>query len=116
MQYLVLIYDEPGQRANIPPEAMAAVMPKFMAYSDMLRGRNAYVAAAPLAEPSSTTTLRIRDGKRLVTDGPFAETKEWLGGFYLIECASLDEALDLAAKCPAAEMGSTLEVRPIIDM
>jgi hypothetical protein len=59
--------------------------------------------------------VRVRDGKRLITDGPFAETKEWLGGYYVIECDSLDRALDLAADCPGAKWGS-IEIRPVMDI
>jgi hypothetical protein len=71
------------------------------------------VDGAPLQLPETATTVRMRDGKRVVTDGPFAETKEWLAGFYTFECASLDEALDWAAKIPGAYYGS-IEVRPLM--
>ncbi|MBV8600067.1 MAG: YciI family protein [Candidatus Eremiobacteraeota bacterium] len=111
MKYMLLIYtaDRPA------PEARAAAMPAWIAYTEELQRRKAYVAAAPLAEPSSATTVRAHSGKRTVTDGPFAEKKEWLGGYYLIEAESLDQAIEAAAMCPAAKYGS-IEVRPIDEM
>jgi len=74
-----------------------------------------YLAAAPLEPTSSSTSVRVRDGRRLVTDGPFAETREQLGGFFLIEAADLDEAIAIAAKVPTARHGS-IEVRPVWTM
>ena len=71
-------------------------------------------AGGPLSPPSTATSVRVRDGRSVVTDGPFAETKEALGGFYLLECKDLDEAIEMAAKIPAAKRG-TIEVRPIWD-
>lgn len=90
-------------------------MPAWEAYGAELRRRKAYIDAAPLAETTSATTVRAHDGKRTVTDGPFAETKEWLGGYYIIDCASLDAAIEAAAMCPAAKYGS-IEVRPLVEM
>ena len=115
MRYLVLIYDE--QTANPspgPPDpaVRGQVTEQYNAYSQMLRDRGAYVAGEALRPVTTATTIRVRDGKSMITDGPFAETKEALGGFYLIEAADLDEALELAAGVPAATYGS-IEVRPI---
>jgi hypothetical protein len=73
------------------------------------------VAGEPLQPPDTATTVRMRDGQRIVTDGPFAETKEWLAGFYTFNCNSLDEALDWAAKIPGAKYGS-IEVRPVMEI
>lgn len=114
MKYMLLIYNEPVEREPTPEE-WAAAMPAWEAFGNELRSRGAYVDAAPLANTASATTVRIRDGKRAVTDGPFAETKEWLGGYYVIEAPSLDGAIEAAAMCPGAKMGS-VEVRPIVDM
>ena len=114
MQYMLLIYNETP--ATPPSDAqMEAVYKEYVAYSDDLRKRGAFVEAAPLAPPSSATTVRVRDGNRMVTDGPFAETKEWLGGYYVIEAASLDHALEAAAMCPGAKFGS-VEIRPVAEM
>ena len=117
MRYLVLIYDE--QTANPSPEppdpaTMGPVMEEYNAYSQMLRDKGAYVAGEALQPVTTATSIRVRDGHTMTTDGPFAETKEALGGFYLIEAKDLDEALDLGRKCPGAKFG-TIEVRPIVD-
>jgi hypothetical protein len=118
MRYLVLIYDE--ETANPSPEppepaVWGQVMGDYNAYSQMLRDRGAYVAGEALQPVTTATTVRIRDGQTMTTDGPFAETKEALGGFYMIEAKDLDEALELGAACPGARFGS-VEVRPIIEL
>ena len=113
MQYLILIYSE--EQATPPdPAQIGAVMEEYNAYSQMLRDRGAFVGGEALQPTATATTVRIRDGQTMTTDGPFAETKEALGGFYLVEAADLDEALALAAACPGAKWGS-IEVRPIVD-
>ena len=112
MQYLVLIYSEETPRAEAA--AQAAVMDEYNAYTQMLRDKGHYVSGEALQPTSTATTVRIRDGQTMTTDGPFAETKETLGGFYLIEANDLDEALQLGAACPGAKYGS-IEVRPIVD-
>ncbi len=113
MKYLLMIYT-PDEGRPHTDEEWAAVMPAYEAYGERVRASGAFVDAAPLAEPSSATTVRIRDGKRLITDGPFAETKEWLGGYYVVDCETLDQAIEYAADCPGAVHGS-IEVRPILD-
>lgn len=113
MQYLVLIYSEERDEPR-DPMAMGAVMEEYNAYTKMLRDSGAFVAGEALQPTTTATTVRIRDGQTLTTDGPFAETKEALGGFYLVEAADLDEALRLGAACPGAKWGS-IEVRPIVD-
>src|SRR5690242_7410856 len=80
-----------------------------------LRAKGQYVAANPLHPVSTATSIRVRDGKRLVTDGPFAETREQLGGFYLINAKDLDEAMSIAERIPAARFG-TIEVRPVMEI
>jgi hypothetical protein len=80
-----------------------------------LKKADVWRAGEPLQPPSTATTIRIRQGNRVTTDGPFAETKEWLSGFYLAECESLDEALEWAAKCPGATYGA-MEVRPLMEL
>ncbi len=117
MRYLVLIYDE--QSANPSPEppdpaTWGPVLEEYNAYTKMLRDSGAYVAGEALQPVTSATTIRVRDGQTMTTDGPFAETKEALGGFYMIDAKDLDEALELGAKCPGAKFGS-IEVRPIVD-
>jgi hypothetical protein len=114
MQYMLLIYADP----SVTPQSEAehdALFEAFQAFTKDLRSSGAYVAGDPLAPPSSATTVRVRDGKLAVTDGPFAETKEWLGGFLIIQASSLDDALEVATKCPGAKYGS-VEIRPIVNM
>jgi hypothetical protein len=114
MQYALLIYQEPMTREPSAAEG-EAMLQEYNAFSQGLRDRNAIVGGERLTDPSSATTVRIRDGNKVVTDGPFAETKEYLGGFYIIEAPSLDGALEAASMCPGAKYGS-VEVRPVYDM
>jgi hypothetical protein len=113
MQYLVLIYSAEGAQPA-DAERVGGMMVEYNDYSKMLRDSGAFKAGEALQPTSSATTIRVRDGRTLTTDGPFAETKEALGGFYQIEAKDLDEALKLAAACPGAKWGS-IEVRPIVD-
>jgi hypothetical protein len=113
MQYMLLIYmpePAPGDGELAMPD-----MAPWFAYTDWLREKGIYKAGDPLAPSSATTTIRVRDGQRLTTDGPFAETKEVLGGYYVIETDDFDLALEAAARCPGALYGS-MEVRPIFEM
>jgi hypothetical protein len=112
MQYMCLIY-APTDAPELSPEEGAKLHAEYYAFTEEARASGKMVDGAPLQPPEDATTVRVREGKRVVTDGPFAETKEWLGGFYTFECASLDEALDWAAKIPGARYGS-IEVRPIM--
>ncbi|MEO8461677.1 MAG: YciI family protein [Chloroflexota bacterium] len=113
MQYLLLIYTaETGADSAVDDEAMAPELAAYAAFSRETRERNQYVAGEALEPTSTATSVRVRNGQIAVTDGPFAETKEALGGFYLLECADLDEAIEMAAKIPSATRG-TIEVRPI---
>jgi hypothetical protein len=109
MQYILLIYDN---EANAPQDE--AEMKKWFTYTDELRASGAFVAGEALHPVATATTVRVKNGKRLTTDGPFAETKEQLGGFYIVDCKNLDEALKWAEKIPSADRGS-VEVRPIVD-
>ena len=112
---MILIYSEEGaQPRDAERVGAGGMMVEYNDYTKMLRDRGALKAGEALQPTSSATTVRVRDGQTLTTDGPFAETKEALGGFYQIEAADLDEALRLAAACPGAKWG-TIEVRPIVD-
>ena len=115
MQYMLLIYDDEKQWAGMSAEESRQLMQEYFAYTDELRQAGAFVAGEPLQPTQTATTVRVRDGERLVTDGPFAETKEQLGGYYLIDVESLDEALEWAAKIPSARLGS-IEVRPVMEI
>jgi hypothetical protein len=110
---MVLIY-EPDRTTRSPKE-WAEMMPAYMAYTEGLQAAGVLRGGSALSDTGSATTVRVRDGKRTITDGPFAETKEFLGGYYLLECATLDQALEHAAACPGAPRGS-IEVRPLMDV
>ena len=113
MRYLLLIYTE--EPTETPPEDVtAAELEGYNAFSDEIRDRGILEAGEALHPTTSATTVRVRDGETVTTDGPFAETKEALGGFYLINAKDLDDAIELAAKIPGAKHGS-IEVRPIFD-
>ena len=113
MQYLLLIYQaEVGARSAADDELMTTELAAYAAFSRETVERKQYIAGEALEPTTTATSVRVRDGRVSVTDGPFAETKEALGGFYLLECADLDEAIEMAAKLPAAKRG-TIEVRPI---
>ncbi len=114
MRYLLMIY-EVDRDGEVAREAMEADLARYAAFTQETRRRDAYRAGEALEPTNTATTVRIRDGKTFVTDGPFAETKEFLGGFYLLECRDLDEAIELAAMIPAAERGS-VEIRPIWEL
>ncbi len=109
MKYMLLIFEEPGTLERLPEDERNAAYGEYMAASDT----PGVVGGAQLQHAQTATTVRVQDGRTLITDGPFAETKEQLGGYYIIETATLDEALQWAAKCPSAASGS-IEVRPMI--
>ena len=112
MRYLCLIYDDEAVINDMPKNEADAFMGEYFAFTDGIRQGGQYVAGEALHPVSTATTVRIRNGKLSTTDGPFAETKEQLGGFYLVEARDLNEAIQIAAKIPPAEVGS-IEVRPI---
>jgi hypothetical protein len=116
VRYLLLIYDEEsaGTQTVPPPseEDVSKVMGDYNAFTTELRDRGVYEGGEALQPVASASTVRLRDGQAMITDGPFMETKEALGGFYLLNCRDLDEALEFAAKCPGAQVGS-IEIRPI---
>ena len=110
MQYALMIYPDPDYLEAMPDAERAATRADYLALADDAR----YVAGARLQPVETATCVRVVGGRTLMTDGPFADTKEVLGGFVLIEAANLDEALDLAASIPAARFGGTVEVRPVV--
>jgi hypothetical protein len=113
MKYLLLIYGSEATKRT-PEEGMALVK-EYVAVADSLRANGQFVAAERLQPTSTATTVRIRDGKALTTDGPFAETKEQLAGFYFIDVKDIDEAIAVAQRLPASRHGC-VEVRPIHTM
>ena len=114
MKYLLTIYDDESMWGNAQPGDVNAMMDGYRKFGEEVHGNGAFVAGEALESISTATTVRVKDGERLVTDGPFAETKEQLGGFYLIECADLDAALGWARKVPTRP-GNAVEVWPAMD-
>jgi hypothetical protein len=116
MNYMLLIYEgEADFAARTDPARQGALFGAYRAYTEALKEAGVFVGGAPLQHPGQSATVRQRDGRRQVQDGPFAEAKEQLGGYYVIEAASLDQALEWAARCPAAGYGA-VEVRPYLPM
>ena len=113
MKYLCLIYDEEKKMGAMSQSESATFMGEYFAFTEGIRKSGHYVAGEALQPVQTATTVRIRNGKVSTTDGPFAETKEQLGGFYLIEARDLNDALQVASKIPSARLGS-IEVRPIM--
>ena len=111
MRYLLAIYGDESQREAMSPEEGVAVMEAYGAYTQQVQEAGVMVGGDGLQPSSTATTVRVRNGERLVTDGPFAETREQLGGYYLVEAKDLDEALGIAERIPSSRFG-TIEVRP----
>jgi hypothetical protein len=114
MRYMLIILGDESQYANLSAEEQAANGARWADYTKELVDAGAFVSGDGLQSVTTATTLRVENGERVLTDGPFAETKEQIGGFYVIECRDLDEAIDWAAKLPHAEMGTT-EIRPVLE-
>lgn len=116
MKYLLLIYNDEAAAAeafvNATPEELEAQIQPWYDYGNWLTEKGWYVAGDALQPTATATTVRTPDGKPVVTDGPFAETKEQLGGYYLLDVSNLDEAIEAGARCPGAAYG-TVELRPI---
>jgi hypothetical protein len=110
MQYALMVYAEPGYDEALPEEQREAERAEYFALADDPR----CVGGAQLQPAETATCVRVAGGRTLMTDGPFADTKEVLGGFALVEAANLDEAIELAARIPAARHGGAVEVRPVV--
>ena len=115
MRYMLLCYDDDQAWEKAGQAALQEAMQEAVSLAHHLKAKGQYVLAAPLHPTSTATSVRVRAGKRLVTDGPFAETREHLGGYFLIEAKDLDEAIAVAARIPGARKG-TVEVRPVIEL
>jgi len=113
MRYMVLIYGSEAATATMTQAEGEAEMQAYWGFNKLTEERKVLVSGEALVPTSSAATIRVRDGKLLTTDGPFAETKEQLGGFYLLECKDLDEAIELASQIPGAKTGS-VELRPVV--
>lgn len=114
MRYACLIYDDEKKLATLSQDDANAFMGEYFQFTESIKESGNYVAGEALQRIENATTLRQRGGKLSTTDGPFAETKEQLGGFYLIEARDLNEALQIAARIPSVKTGA-IEVRPVVD-
>jgi hypothetical protein len=112
MRYLCLIYDDESKWGTMPKEQADAMMGEYFAFTEGVKKSGHYVGGEALQPTHTATTVRVRQGKISTTDGPFAETKEALGGYYLINAKDLNDAIQVAAKIPSARIG-TVEIRPI---
>jgi hypothetical protein len=110
MQYVLLIYDDPKQWETIAPEERESLYVEYMAVSNLPNTKG----GAQLQSTDTARSVRVKNGETIVTDGPFAETKEALGGYYVIEADSAAEAEAIAARVPSARLGGTVEVRPVV--
>jgi hypothetical protein len=115
MQYLLLIYNVESEWDSMPGAVQSEMMGQFKAFTQSIRDSGHFQKGERLFNTDKATSVRVRDGKTLVTDGPFAETKEQLGGFYLVEAPDLDVAIKIASRVPSVVAG-TVEVRPIVPM
>ena len=111
MKYALLIYSKPGSHEALPEDEYKAMFAEYVALAEDPR----CVASAQLESVESATTVRVNSGQTLTTDGPFADTKEVFGGYYVFEADNLDRALELAARIPAARLGGAVEVRPVVE-
>jgi hypothetical protein len=114
VRYMLLIYGEDGGDESLPEDELRALYQEYFRLGDDLRSQSKLVSSEELAPATTATSVQVRGGDTLVTDGPFAETKETLGGYYLIEADSLDEAIEWASRIPAARDGK-VEIRPVHD-
>ena len=115
MKYLLMIYEEEKAWNALSDAERGKIFGEYMQFSNEIKAEGKYVGGNPLKPTSTATTVRVRNGKQMVTDGPFAETKEQLGGYFLVEATDLDDAIKIAGRIPGAKMGS-IEVRPVLPM
>ena len=114
MKYMLLIHDTENRWGALSDDERQQIMADYRRFTEEIRASGHFRAGSQLQPTSTATTVRVRSGKRLVTDGPFAETREQLGGYYLVEARDLDEAIGLAERLPSAKMG-TIEIRPLAE-
>src|SRR5690242_9251569 len=114
MKYLCLIYDEEKKLDAMPPSESESFMGEYFAFTERIRQSGHLLGGEALQPVKTATTIRVRNGKIATTDGPFAETKEQLGGFYLIDARDLNDAIRVAAQIPSARLGS-IEIRPVME-
>ncbi|HEX3175640.1 MAG TPA: YciI family protein [Methylomirabilota bacterium] len=116
MRYILLIYRDERAVAKLSDQERAKIFKQYGDFTESIRASGAFQAGDPLQPATTATTVRMKNGKTVTTDGPFAETKEQLGGYYIVEAKTLDEAVSMAGRIPAVALGGSVEVRPIMDM
>ena len=114
MHYLLMIYDDEKTFAGMPEAKRTALMQEYRAFTRDIVKSGHFRAGAQLQPTSKGSTVRETNGRHVITDGPFAETKEHLGGYYLVECKDLDEAIAIAGRIPSIRVGSSIEARPLV--
>jgi hypothetical protein len=114
MKYMLLIQDSEQRWGELAEAEVQQVMAEYRQFTEEIKSSGHFLGGAQLEPTSSATSVRVRNGKRLVTDGPFAETHEQLGGYYLIDARNLDEAISIAARIPSSRFG-TIEIRPVVE-
>ena len=114
MQYMLMIYGDEQLWGQMPEAQKGKTMQEYREFTEGIVKSGHFRTGARLQPTSTTTTVREKNGKRVTTDGPFAETKEQLGGYYLVECRDLDEAISIAARIPSIRVGGSIEVRPVV--
>ena len=115
MQYMLIIHNDPSLHPKPGETGWDDLLTDYFAFNQHLEAQKIKFSGDPLMPPQTATTVRIRDNKSITTDGPFAETKEWMSGYYLVEVENLDVALELANLIPSAKFGS-VEIRPVLQM
>jgi hypothetical protein len=115
VKYILLIHDDEATWGALSEEERSQLFKEYMEFGDELQSKGVMRGGEQLQPTSTATTVRVKDGKTLTTDGPFAETKEQLGGYYVIECENLDQAVSAAAMIPSTRIGGVIEVRPLVE-
>lgn len=115
MQYLLMIYENEKVWVDMPEAQRNSMFGEYMTYTNDIKATKHFIAGDALQPVATATTVRVRDGKTQVTDGPFAETREQLGGFFMIDAPDLDAAINIASRIPAAKKG-TVEIRPVVEI
>jgi hypothetical protein len=116
MKYMLLIFSNPENWGALSEVETKGVMDEYWAFTQRITESGEFVSGEPLQGPDTATVVRVRDAGRAISDGPFIESKEVLAGYYVVDCKSLDRALELAAQIPDAKLGGGIEVRPCADM
>lgn len=115
MRYMLLIYGDETMQGKMSEQERAAMFQQYGEFTEGIRKSGAFQAGDPLQPTRTATTVRSKNGKTVTTDGPFAETKEQLGGYYIVEATTLDEAISMAERIPSVRVGGSIEVRPIME-